>query len=89
MANPVIYTIPVGQWVKVASNVTTGNILPTRKEARYVQTLRVTGDPAPTNGSYTDAKELSYDGAVVNSSGAIDVYVAVTGLKAGQIRSDL
>jgi len=89
MADPVVTAIPLSTWVKVATNVTTGSILPLDKSALYLQTIRATGNPAPTNGDYSDAKELDYEGAIIQASAAIDVYVAVYGSQAGSVRADL
>ena len=89
MANPVFYDIPVSQWIKVATGVTVGNILPLYKDADYVYTLRVTGGAAPTDGDLSEAKELQYDGAIIQASSAIDVYIAVRGTDDGRVRADL
>jgi len=90
MANPVVFTIPVSTWVKVATAVFVGNILPIEADGKYLYTYRMTGGAAPTNGDYSDAKELAYEGGIIQSSAAIDVYVAVTdATDDGHVRVDL
>lgn len=90
MANPVIISIPAAVWTKVATSVLTGAILPTKRDAHYVYTIRDTGDPAPTNGDYTEAKELEYEGEKISASAPIDVYLSVSsGSVDGEVRVDL
>lgn len=92
MANPVITTIPVGQWIKVINASTTGAIWPLKNlsgDGSYVSTLRDAAGAAPTNGVLTEAKELPWSGTILSSSISRDVYVAVTGQTAGSVRVDL
>ena len=73
MANPVLVACPEGQWTKVATNVTVGVINVTNEApAKYVQTYRLTGDPAPAD--FTEAVPFE-DELLISSSSAIDVYI--------------
>ena len=88
MADPALINIPVGVWTVVATAKTSGNILPLLKRP-YVQTIRETGGLAPTNGDLSEGKRIPFVGSRIESSTALDVYVAVAGLRAGRIRVDL
>lgn len=91
MADPAIFDIPIEVWTKIATSVKRGNILPLKNlsSGGYVQTIRDTGNAAPTNGDYTEAKDFDFSGGIISSSIAIDVYVSVTGEVAGKVRVDL
>jgi len=92
MADPTIVAIPLLNWVLVATGVTNVNIEPTIKGLKYLQTTRDNGNPAPTNGDYSDAakaKELPYDGGILQTLVSTDVYVAVRGRYAGKVRVTL
>jgi len=90
MADPVVTAIPVDVWTKVATNVTTGMIYPLKTGGIvHVQTIRDTGGGAPTNGDLSEAVPIPDEGAAINSSAGIDVYIAVVGDVAGSVRADL
>ena len=88
MADPVLIDIPVDTWVPVAIAKTAGNILPLLK-GPYLQTIRETGGVAPTNTDLSEGKEIPFGGARIESSTALDVYVAVVGDEVGKVRVDL
>ena len=90
MANPVIINCPANEWVKIATNVVSGQIhKKTEAPQEYLYTYRETGDPEPTD---KEEGVLLFIGNVVseiikNSSG-IDIYIyPVT--SAGKVRVDL
>lgn len=86
MANPVLEACPLGQWTKVATNVTTGIINVTSEAPqKYTQTYRLTGDPVPTD--LTEAVPFEEE-LVISSSSAIDVYIQPLGA-AGEVRVNL
>jgi hypothetical protein len=91
MADPAIFDIPIEKWTKVATSVKRGNILPLKNisSGGYVQTIRDTGNPTPTDGDYTEAKDFDFAGGIISSAVAIDVYVSVTGDVPGEVRVDL
>jgi hypothetical protein len=91
MANPVIKEIPINVWTKVATNVKEGAILPLKRisSGGYLQTTRVTGGDAPTDGDEEEGKNIPWDGASIKTKLAIDVYITVTGEIPGRIRVDL
>ena len=88
-ADPVVITCTADTWIKVATAKLTGTIyrlsvLPNL----YKQTVRVTGNPAPTDDSDAalifgkgDQESPSYDSAV-------DIYIKAVGA-AGSVRVDL
>ncbi len=93
MADPVIISIAVDTWVKVATGVTGGfvHILnPTNND--WYQTVRDTGNPAPTiaPGPQQELQEvkLLFQSSKIESDTAIDIYVSVKGT-AGRVRVDL
>lgn len=79
MANPTVISVPENTWVKVASAVNTGVVLPLISGVFYFQTVRVPAGAAPTNGDYSDAKEFRFDGAIISNSDPIDVYISCKG----------
>jgi hypothetical protein len=89
VANPQLYPIPKGEWVRVAAGVVAGAVLPLNKKALYMQTIRDANDTAPVDGVWDEGKELPYEGATISDSQARDVYVAVRGNDDGVIRVDL
>ena len=88
-ANPAIIACPADTWVKVAENVLVGTVY--KRSALpgvYFQTVRVTGDAAPTDntdavGAFGDCDEFA-----ISSDAPIDVYVKAIRV-AGEIRVDL
>ena len=93
MADPVIIPVAVDTWVKVATNVTSGQIHildPTNDN--WFQTVRDTGNDAPTIAPGPDQEtpevKLKFQNSEIKSDIAIDVYVSVKG-SSGRIRVDL
>jgi hypothetical protein len=90
MPDPAVIACPTGQWTKVATNVVSGNISKIRPLAKYFQTFRLTGNPAPTDLSeavpmFQGTEKLAEQ---INSNSAIDVYVYCK-VRAGSVRVDL
>lgn len=88
LANPAKIPIPKDTWVKVAENVTSGAIYPLDSGAKYVQTIRDTGDTGPDADDFTEGKEIPWEGAIISDSQPRDVYVAAL-KQAGEVRVDL
>ena len=87
MANPIIVNLPSDTWVKVATGVTSGTIhIKDRSPNLYLQTYRITTDPAPINDS--DAVEFGPDVGAISSTSEIDVYLKAVGAD-GSVRVDL
>jgi hypothetical protein len=89
MADPVLVACPEDAWTLVASNVTSGQIWNKKTDARYYQTYRDTGQPAPTD--LTDAVN-AFDGTenneIISAAAGIDVYLYCEG-DDGLVRVDL
>ncbi len=87
--NPVAVPLPEGDWVKVATAVTTGTIHRLSKApVSYLHTFVGTGEAAPTDDD-TAAELFFVDSfASISSDTAIDVYVKAKG-KDGSVRVDL
>jgi hypothetical protein len=81
MANPAIVACTQSAWVKVATNVLSGNIR-IMKSGMYLVTYRLTGQAAPANDN--DAVVLD-DGEIIQASAGIDVYVKAVG-QVGSVR---
>lgn len=80
MANPVIHTVPVKEWYKIATDINSGNIQKATKNETnnqiFYQTYRLTGDPAPTEQN--EGVRMFADDPVsedIASIEQIDVYV--------------
>jgi len=86
MANPVIIDIPIDAWLKVATNVTKGQIHIIETTSQYLHTYRITTDPAP-NG-VGDGIRMSRGAIEIKSDSLIDVYIYCQE-KDGKIRVDL
>jgi len=86
MANPVFVDItPKETWVKVADNVTTGQVWVISGNVEYLQTYRDAGDPAPTlRSDGVDLEEVAW----ISATAGIDVYVMALG-DVGRVRVDL
>ena len=91
MPNPSIVACTKDTWVKVATGVASGQVHIIRtvgssgENLVYLQTYRVTTDPAPTLRS----EGVPFYGSVdIESSFDIDVYVMATGA-AGSVRVDV
>ena len=71
---------PSGTWTKIATNVTFGliHLMGRSSGGIYLQTYRVTGDPAPTPSDYSEGVRMFIEHAAVeeiSSPESIDVYV--------------
>ncbi len=90
MSNPVLIDCPAETWTKVATGVLTGNIYRVKTNPRvYLQTVRDTGEPAPTNLSEGVPMFKDYPNREeVSSNVAIDIYIYPRN-KAGKVRVDL
>ncbi len=88
MADPVLVVCALGSWTKIATNVTTGIVHRKDSDAKYFQTYRMTGNPAPSD--LTDAVQIftKEDSAEISNSAAIDVYIYCQ-VDAGLVRVDL
>ena len=75
MANPVSVACPMGEWTKVATAVTRGNIfIQDPVGFQTYATYRMTGDPAPT--TLEDASEGTMsDRFEISSVDSIDLYI--------------
>jgi hypothetical protein len=90
MANPLLITIPINVWTKVATGVNTAKIYPlTFGSGTYMQTVRDTTDPAPTNGDLSEAVQLDVTDYDLTYTASVDLYIAITGAIAGKVRVDL
>ena len=90
-ANPAIIACPADTWVLVATGVLVGTIYRRSAIPRlYLQTIRISGDPAPTDDS--DAAELfiasGNNESSISSDAIVDIYVKAVRV-AGEIRVDL
>lgn len=88
MADPALIAVPADAWLKVATNVLTGQIhIKKTTPSNYFSTYRDTGGAAPT---LQDEGILMPWGktAQIESSGGIDVYIFCAGA-AGRVRVDL
>lgn len=86
MANPVIVPCPAGEWTKVATNVTSGQIhIKDTRPGVYLQTYRTSGEAAPT----VQAEGVAIVGpsVPVQATAGIDVYIWPVGA-AGSVRVD-
>lgn len=86
MADPIFVDItPENTWVKVATDVTIGQVWVVDYSVQYLQTYRDTGAAAPTlRSDGVDLEEVAW----INSTLGIDVYVmALNG--DGRVRVDL
>lgn len=86
MPDPAIVAItPADTWVKVLTNVTLGQIWIRDNSSEYLQTYRMTGNPAPTN--IADAMPINTPSIGVSASAGIDVYIRCI-RKTGEVRVD-
>lgn len=87
MPNPTNVPCPADVWTKVATGVT--NAIVKKINVRpnvYLETYRVTLDPAPADN--TGANPIDASGElIVSSASAIDVYIQPVGA-AGEVRVD-
>lgn len=51
MANPVLIDLTADTWTKIADNVVSGKWYIKDTSPKYLQTVRVAGDPAPTHAT--------------------------------------
>lgn len=86
MANPAIVACPEGEWTKVATNVTSGQVhVKDTQPGVYLQTYRTTADPAPTLAS--EGVALDWPSIPIQATSGIDVYIWPIGA-AGSVRVD-
>lgn len=90
MANPVVVSLPDGEWTLVAENVVTGFIkkLSASEGVHILETYRLTGEAAPTLKA---EGALAFEDSVVEvitSTVAIDVYMWADGA-ACSVRADI
>jgi hypothetical protein len=89
MANPVFVNCPANTWMRVASNVTTGQVWKSDKSPNlYLQTYRMTGNAAPVNQSEGVPCFHSNVFEEISSSAEIDVYIYAVGVD-GRVRVDI
>lgn len=90
MANPVWVDCISGQWIKVATAVTSGVVHKHETiAAQYLQTYKLTGEAAPT--LITEGVR-AFEGKLIEEIGhsvAIDVYIWVVGDIDGRVRVDV
>jgi hypothetical protein len=87
MANPAIVTCTKDTWVKVATNVTAGQLhILSGAPSQYLHTYRVTGGDAPT--TLAEAVVISQVSLPISAAAAIDVYIYASGA-AGSVRVDV
>jgi hypothetical protein len=89
MANPVIVPCPAGDWTKVATNVTTGQIKKLKTDPnKYLETYRTSGDPVPTEATEGVPIFIESYSETISASAGIDVYIMAVGAN-GSVRADL
>ena len=87
--NPVIVALPADTWTKVATDKTVGTIYKRSLSPHlYKQTIRKTGDPAPTDDSDAALIFGTCLESIISSDAGIDVYIKPVG-HAGEVRVDL
>lgn len=87
MADPVNVSCAADVWTKVATNVT--NAIVKKMNVRpnvYLETYRVTGNPAPADNVGANPIDASGE-LIVSAASAIDVYIQPVGA-AGEVRVD-
>jgi hypothetical protein len=89
MANPVIVSCPSGEWTKVATNVTAGQIKKLKTDPnKYLETYRTSGDPVPTETLEGVPIFLENFSETISASAGIDIYIMAVGAN-GSVRVDL
>ncbi len=89
MANPVTVSCTQNEWQIVALNVTAGNVKRLISSPnKYLETYRMTGNPAPTSRAEGIPIFLNGVSEVIESAAAIDVYIMAIGAD-GSVRVDL
>jgi len=87
MANPAIVACTKDTWVKVATNVTAGQVHKlSSAPSQYSHTYRATGEAAPTTRA--EAVVMSAVSLPISAAAAIDVYIYAHGA-AGSVRVDV
>jgi hypothetical protein len=88
MANPVVIACPEGQWTKVATALTSGQLWRMITTPQYLYTYRDTTGPVPTDLSDAVAIDnWSNDAFILSYASPADVYIYARGA-AGQVRKD-
>ena len=93
MADPVLVSTPKDVWTKVATNVTSGQILKLYEQPQgYFYTHRLTGTSAPSATTDKDESVEIFRGnsnsEKIENSVGIDIYIMCT-VAAGKVRVDL
>ena len=89
MANPAVITCTKDTWVVVATAVKSGTIKRLKQHtSKYLQTYRVTGDPAPTDNADGAEVFTKSNEAIISHVADIDVYIKSLRY-AGEVRVDL
>lgn len=87
MPNPINFSCPANVWTKVATNITNAVIKKINVRPNvYLETYRVTADPAPADNTGANPIDVSGE-LIVNSIANIDVYIQPVGA-AGEVRVD-
>jgi len=84
MANPVVSTLTADTWTKIQTSVQKGTVYNMLPGQRVFQTLRATGQAAPTGDT---EKVIMPDKWDLDIASAADVYVFSPD-SAGKVRSD-
>ena len=85
MANPVFISLPEGDWIKVAENVTFGQVHKFDLPGHYIHTYRITGEPPPSDEK---GVRMASPSIKISSSEPIDVYFKCVD-QDGEVRVDL
>lgn len=89
MANPILVDCSQGEWTKVATNVTTGQVHRiNKKPSMYLQTYRMTGNDSPTARTEGIPLFINSESEEISAAAGIDVYVMAIG-NDGQVRVDV
>lgn len=90
MANPAFVACTKDVFIKVATNVTTGQLhRKSSSPSGYLQTYKLTGEAAPADNADLGVRMfLDAEAEPISSSAAIDVYVMCQGAD-GRLRVDV
>lgn len=89
MANPALISCAKDVWTRVAQSVVAGAIYNMTPSVEFLQTYRMTGQSAPSDGSDSvPAFIYKHEPLSISAPEAIDVYLMPIG-SAGVVRVDL
>lgn len=89
MANPSVISCTKDVWTRVAQSVVAGAIYNMTPGVEFLQTYRMTGQAAPTNGNDSVPAFLyKHEPLSISAPEAIDVYLMPVG-QDGSVRVDL